>query len=82
VSEGTTLRKAEVVSVGAKVMRKHVNNAVQVGVEHIEYFLENARNGIFGSTLVRLSSCTLIDLEDSPSSEVRPVPHTRVQLVG
>ena len=29
-----------------------------------------------------LSPCSHVDLEDSPCREVRPVPHTRIQLFG
>lgn len=63
-------------------MRKHVNDAVEVGIKRIEHSPENLRNRIFGSTPVRLSPCTRVDLEDSSPSEVCPVPHTRVQSAG
>ena len=57
---------------------------VKIGVGGLECIRGNCQNGngILGGMLVRLNPCPHVDLEDSPCREVRPVPHSRVQLFG
>jgi hypothetical protein len=77
-------RKVESGSVGAGVILEHGNYVVKVGVGVLECNQGSCRNGdgIPGSTLMGLSPCPGVDLEDSPGREVRPIPHAWVQLFG
>ena len=75
-------REVEGGSAGVGVNGEHEKNVVKVGVGFSKSPPGYVRNGVPGGTFMRLSSCVCDDLEDGPCREVRPVPHTRVQLSG
>ena len=55
---------------------------VKVGVGVLDRTRGNDRNGILGCKLVGFDPRPNVDLENGPCREVRPIPHSRVQLLG